>query len=312
MPSAELRSFFQKARRREVREFCLSERKVKRISRSTVKGIVMKQSGKAKRLPALGFTRRGGMQIIDKYTDYYDYVQNAEYNDKSVIYDRRGALVIGKNTDEDSHLSERSFFEMLISDVDILAGIFSKKQFSKKRENITSSVTLALYAGFHLFLFEVHYTACKLWENKARRLILKNYEIKYQGSRADYEREEGPPLMFVTYEKSYDFAKRKEIKRDMLRENLRNVNAYMVGEKELVSLKARAAGYAEYLYEVYRPFILKETFVPKYVSPEEIFRGVEEYLLYSKREKNQESEGLSDVDKAVNHGFDKKTSFRNM
>ncbi len=59
------------------------------------------------------------------------------------------------------------------------------------------------------------------------------------------------------------------------------------------------------------PF-LRDTFIPKYIPVELIYRGIDNYIRASKNDVDQESYGLSDIDKVITHGFDKKTSFRNI
>ena len=58
--------------------------------------------------------------------------------------------------------------------------------------------------------------------------------------------------------------------------------------------------------------ILKNIGIPSLIPPEQIYYGMETYLFSLKNDKNCESKGLTDSEKIVNHGFDKKTSFRNM
>ena len=59
-------------------------------------------------------------------------------------------------------------------------------------------------------------------------------------------------------------------------------------------------------------YILKNIGIPAMISPEKIYYGMETYLFSLKNDKDCESTGLTDCEKIVNHGFDKKTSFRNM
>ena len=58
--------------------------------------------------------------------------------------------------------------------------------------------------------------------------------------------------------------------------------------------------------------LLRNTFITKYIPAEHIYRGIDDYIRASKNDVDQESEGLTDVDKVINHGFDKRTSFRNI
>lgn len=56
--------------------------------------------------------------------------------------------------------------------------------------------------------------------------------------------------------------------------------------------------------------ILANTQITSLIDGEEIWKEVSMYISSLKTEKDQETAGLTDVDKAINHGFDKKTSFR--
>lgn len=58
--------------------------------------------------------------------------------------------------------------------------------------------------------------------------------------------------------------------------------------------------------------ILKNIGIPSIIPPKQIYYGMETYLFSLKNDQNCESKGLTDFERIVNHGFDKKTSFRNM
>ena len=59
------------------------------------------------------------------------------------------------------------------------------------------------------------------------------------------------------------------------------------------------------------PF-LRDTFIPKYIPAYLIYSGIDDFIRSSKNDVDQESDGLIDIDKVINHGFDKRTSFRNI
>ena len=59
-------------------------------------------------------------------------------------------------------------------------------------------------------------------------------------------------------------------------------------------------------------YILKNIGIPAMIPPEQIYYSMETYLFSLKNDRNCESTGLTDCEKIVNHGFNKKTSFRNM
>jgi hypothetical protein len=58
--------------------------------------------------------------------------------------------------------------------------------------------------------------------------------------------------------------------------------------------------------------ILKETKIPSLVSPNDMFMDIENYLSSLSTEKDYTTKNITDIDKAINHGFDKKESFRNV
>lgn len=61
-------------------------------------------------------------------------------------------------------------------------------------------------------------------------------------------------------------------------------------------------------HKVSRP-ILKNTFVPAYISPEEIWKELSNFISSKQNDKNVDIIN-SDTDKIINHGFDKRSSFR--
>jgi len=58
--------------------------------------------------------------------------------------------------------------------------------------------------------------------------------------------------------------------------------------------------------------IMKATALSNLIDPQDIYIDLDTYLGSFYNDKDQESEGLTDGDKAVNHGFNKKESFRNI
>jgi hypothetical protein len=58
--------------------------------------------------------------------------------------------------------------------------------------------------------------------------------------------------------------------------------------------------------------ILKDTFIAKFIHPEDIYYSIEEFISSKKNDIDTESKGLTDKEKVINHGFDTKSSFRNV
>jgi hypothetical protein len=74
--------------------------------------------------------------------------------------------------------------------------------------------------------------------------------------------------------------------------------------------KMERAGYADIKDKT---FIINETGLASVIDPKEIYLALDEYFssLITDREK-RESVGITNNEKIVNHGFDKKTSFRSI
>ena len=58
--------------------------------------------------------------------------------------------------------------------------------------------------------------------------------------------------------------------------------------------------------------ILRNTWVPSFVDANEAYYNIEEWLIAQHNDVDQESKGITDIDKVINHGFDKRESFRNI
>ena len=65
-------------------------------------------------------------------------------------------------------------------------------------------------------------------------------------------------------------------------------------------------------YDVIETPILKNTYLAGLLDPHKIYINLDNYLRSLYNDVTQESKGLTDNDKAVNKGFDKKESFRNI
>jgi hypothetical protein len=58
--------------------------------------------------------------------------------------------------------------------------------------------------------------------------------------------------------------------------------------------------------------IIKDTKLPGLIGIDTIYNKIDSYLSSLYNDKEQYSAGITDVEKAINHGFDKKESFRNI
>ena len=238
------------------------------------------------------------MKILDKYKDYYDFLSHSSEADDSVFFDRRGSLLFYPMSSSESY------------------GQATEKDIVKKAVNLgydTAGIIIGLYAGYSLYLFKVHLILST--DISDPRLIALNdynsqnytYSIEYLGSRKNYERSHSDPIlqfyrftdncsMMTKYSKHYK-------QPDFMTANLNNLNAKDIFKRE--------SPFDSEKYK-YRVPILKDTFISKFVHPEDIYYSIEEFISSKKNDIDVESKGLTDKEKAINHGFDAKTSFRNM
>ena len=86
---------------------------------------------------------------------------------------------------------------------------------------------------------------------------------------------------------------------------------WKVGLNNIRRINWKYDKYRDIKKELPIPF-LRESVIPKYIPAELIYRGIDDYIRASKNDVDQESDGLIDIDKVINHGFDKRTSFRNI
>jgi len=220
------------------------------------------------------------MRIFCKERDYYDYLQ---IHDDDIIFDRRNYCVWSNN--------------------EIISHFPTYEKNILRPNDGTRYQILALRAGYKLFFFKL--TIFDISNNDMRGDLLNTLDFKYNiefiGSRFDYTYKDDP-LTFVGYEANIGHDRKyNTVVADVLKDNLNNIKCY--------SLKYDWWHHRDGEYCV--PLI-SNTFVAKYISGEEIYNAIDDYLRSKKNDVDQESSGITDVDKAINHGFDKRTSFRNV
>jgi hypothetical protein len=81
--------------------------------------------------------------------------------------------------------------------------------------------------------------------------------------------------------------------------------------KLLMKQSADSVSWNRKYEEAYPLPILVNSGLPSIIPAEDVYQGLEQYFSSKSNDVSRESDGLKDVEKAVNHGFDKKTSFRN-
>lgn len=227
------------------------------------------------------------MRIIDSNRDYYDFLQNV-WRDDTVIFDRRDSY----------ELSREEFASAFVDES------YKWSQYYRKRYRDNDKRKFVLLQVCNTFwLFELLIT-----KTGAEGICL-DYKLHLIEAWQDYS---GPSVLLrlsaIRPPRYVYWYSREHSSSD-------DANMVKRGEYEedkvfdaFVFSKSKGAGYEQELRHI--P-ILKNIGVAAEVPPEELFLAIEEYFLTEKRKTERtESVGLTDKEKAMNHGFDAKTSFR--
>lgn len=233
------------------------------------------------------------MRIIDKNTDFYDFYQNI-YRDNNLTFDRTDSFILSK---ED--LSKAFYYDDYM---------YSHLRKDRKR--------------FSFILLQVGHT---FWLLMSEILEVDTYDnpTKYN-------------LELLTKWKNYDIPRQK-IALNIIRFPYRIVSSYNTKEKIYEKIPTIMQAVNNNEYEVYRDLcqyrfyrgdwncngstqyeirhipILKESGLASHIDPLDIYLAFEEFFSLEKTDsERRESKGLTDREKVENHGFDKRTSFRNM
>lgn len=214
------------------------------------------------------------MRIISKIKDFYDYI-SYEFSDKDddIIFDRRNSIILTKND------------------------IVSFLNFNTKKNYLSENNYLIFQVGYLFFLIEVYDVEYKdVICCGVKQKEFSNYKMKILSKWRNYNNKDAMNFYklhryfyYKTDNQFIDYAKS-----EILSEND----------------KMKRAGYADIKDKT---FILNETGLASIIEPKEIYLALDEYFssLITDREK-RESVGITNNEKIVNHGFDKKISFRSI
>lgn len=222
------------------------------------------------------------MRIIDKNTDFYDYLQNV-YIDKSIVFDRTDSYLLTK--------------EIMCDNM---------KYISSDPGDI---VFLLMQVCNKFWLFKITITEVNNWRAP------KKYQVELLFSWDNYNK------------------KRELIRLDFIRFGLsvyRSKLRFFSDSEVLSKLDILIKAIDTNDYEIYMPItehrfyingtktvkhipILKACGIADFIDPLEIYLAFEEYFMLEKSSgERTESVGLTDEEKIGNHGFDIKSSFRNI
>lgn len=215
------------------------------------------------------------MRIIDKNTDFYDYLQGV-YRDFSITFDRTDSYVLTKK---------------------IVCDRFYYREDWWKGDGFY--FLLQVCNTFWLFSFDITkkdlYGRPKDYE-AALVTTWKNYNKNRVLIRLDY--------IYINWDSYRLFKKNSNV--DILIQAI-NFNNYVIKE----SLKGHKVCTGDRKWEDRHIPILKASGFAKCIDPLEIYLSFEEYFSLEKTASERtESVGITNKEKIENHGFDIKKSFR--
>jgi len=224
------------------------------------------------------------MRIIDKNTDFYDYLQNI-YIDKTITFDRTDSYLLTKEIMWDN-----------------------MKYISSDPGDI---VFLLMQVCNKFWLFRITVTEI------TKGNMSKKYQIELISSWDNYDKKrELIQLAFIRfgisiYRSALDSSKlhtSEAFKRSDVLVNAINTNDY-----DAYNNITTHAFYNNGTKTVKHIPILKACGIADFIDPLEIYLAFEEYFMLEKSSgERTESVGLTDKEKIGNHGFDIKSSFRNI
>ena len=236
------------------------------------------------------------MRILDKNTDFYDYLQSM-YPDDTFTFDRTDSFVLSKEI-MCEHLDVRRFYSKIA------------KKYDRKQYNF---LLLQICHTFWLFLVEItkmtdyerplDYTVELLatWKNYDKKRVLMTLDVISFGWGVDNQL--AGDLGF--WRTGYDASKITE-KVDVLMRVV-DINDYKVQN----SINRHFVYYGDNKrVEKHLP-LLKASGLAPCMNALDVFLAFEEYFSLEKSSSERtDALGTTDVDKVESHGFDAKTSFR--
>lgn len=225
------------------------------------------------------------MRIIDKITDYYDYLQDS--TDK-LVFDRRGSFMLTREIFCDKICFTRHYRESKYRFVLLQCGptfwLLLVTITKRDNEHRPTDYTMELLAT---------------WKNyDKKRELLKLDLIYIQGIYGIYS--------WMTRELVYDkiIARVSDIKNEIIHNNFDVENS--IGSYTKVT-----SSKGGFVTEEQNIPILRACGVGNIIEPIEMFCAIEEYFSLEKTASERtEALGSTNDDKIIMHGFDTKTSFR--
>ena len=231
------------------------------------------------------------MKIIDKNTDFYDYLQNV-YRDDNLTLDRTDSFLLTKD--------------------DFRCGLLHRSYYREVDEKNPVYRFVLLQIGYTYWLFCAEITKIDIgnkvkeysidllstWKNynKSRCLIrLENIEF---------------PLKILYGKNALKLSKEYLTKRTPVLAQAIDMGEYQTQHNYCRNTTFKSVGLHTLRTEKHIP-LLKACGLSNLLDPLEVYLAFEEYLSSEKTSSERTtSVGLTDKEKIENHGFDLKTSFR--
>ena len=227
------------------------------------------------------------MRIIDKNTDFYDYLQNV-YRDDSVTFDRTDSFLLSKDM-----ICENLYFHGRSS------GFYSERGVCLHKEYY---VLIQICNTFWLFSAEV----TKIDRNDKPA----DYSVELVATWKNYNK---PRKLIQVDLISFRYTvikfipeKRKERDKSVFIQAI-DTN----GHRSDASFNKRTVTQGDgRKIEKHIPLLKASGFAPL-MNPQDVYLSLEEYFSAEKQSQERtESVGITDKEKIENHGFDTKISFR--
>lgn len=225
------------------------------------------------------------MRIIDKNTDFYDYLQDST---DTIVFDRRNSFLLTKE-----FICKNIFYSGLHD---------SKYRF----------ILLQCGASFWLFLL----TITKI----DRNTFIKDYNLKLLISWKNYNKPNEllsiNIINFGYYYKFYNY-KKQDINIDLLEKNINDLKDAIdhndFNKITNLSNLTEYKGYKGSFKKETKTFpLLKACGMINLIDAQTLFCAIEEYFSIEKMKiETTEPKGVTNNDKIIMHGFDTKISFRN-
>lgn len=214
------------------------------------------------------------MKILDKNTDFYDYLQYV-YRDDTYVFDRRDSFVLTK---------EELCYRL--------------EWYDHTRK--TRYMLLQVCNTFWLFKANLEY-------DKIYSYRVTDYSLALIGTWKDYNAQR---VLYKLCTIKFDFFKMRRLPDEMNSSEL--IDAVKHRNYETIEVLNKFTIYSgDHTKKVKTIPLLSECGLSKYIEPLDIYLSLEEYFSLEKSSSERtEPLGATNEDKITRHGFDLKSSFR--